>query len=131
MDRPARDVDSGDEFTTTANTIVNAAGPFVDEINQQWNCRREKEHRIVYSKGIHLVVRRLTTTGHHKVCAFFRRRVSDCVYVIPMGRRSVIGTTDARRHAIHRGHRRSDVGVPARPDQRTDEDLSEPLAVSN
>ena len=58
-----RDTDTGEEFTTTATTIVNAAGPFVDEVNQEWGLTTD--HRIVYSKGIHLVVPRLTTTDHH------------------------------------------------------------------
>ena len=73
--------------------IVNAAGPFVDELNQQWGLTTD--HQIVYSKGIHLVVPRLTTTRHDRVLAFFddTRRL---FYVIPMGRRSVIGTTDTR-----------------------------------
>ena len=88
-----RDVDSGDEFTATARTIVNAAGPFVDEVNQEWGLTTD--HRIVYSKGIHLVVPRLTTTEHHKVLAFFDDS-QRLFYVIPMGRRSVIGTTDTR-----------------------------------
>lgn len=88
-----RDVDTGEEFTTTARTIVNAAGPFVDELNRAWDL--ETEHRIVYSKGIHLVVPRLTTRHHHKVLAFFDD-TERLFYVIPMGRRSVIGTTDTR-----------------------------------
>lgn len=88
-----RDVDSGEEFTTTATTIVNAAGPFVDEENQQWGVTTA--HRIVYSKGIHLVVPRLTTRDHHKVLAFYDD-TERLFYVIPMGRRSVIGTTDTR-----------------------------------
>jgi len=88
-----RDVDTGEKFTTTARTIVNAAGPFVDEVNQQWGLTTD--HRIVYSKGIHLVVPRLTTTEHHKVLAFFDDS-GRLFYVIPMGRRSVIGTTDTR-----------------------------------
>ena len=29
----------GETFTTYARTIVNAAGPFVDDINGQWGCR--------------------------------------------------------------------------------------------
>jgi glycerol-3-phosphate dehydrogenase len=88
-----RNVDNGDEFTTSARVIVNAAGPFVDELNQQWGL--VTDHRIVYSKGIHLVVPRHTTTRHDRVLAFFddTRRL---FYVIPMGRRSVIGTTDTR-----------------------------------
>ncbi len=88
-----RNVDTGEEFTTTASTIVNATGPFVDRINQQWGL--SSEHRIVYSKGIHLVVPRLTTRHHHKVLAFFDD-TQRLFYVIPMGRRSVIGTTDTR-----------------------------------
>src|SRR6187402_2709369 len=46
-----RDTDSGTEFTTTARVVVNAAGPFVDELNTSWGLATE--HRIVYSKGIH------------------------------------------------------------------------------
>ncbi|MFN3258436.1 MAG: FAD-dependent oxidoreductase [Ilumatobacter sp.] len=88
-----RDVDSGDEFQTTARTIVNAAGPFVDETNESWGLTTE--HRIVYSKGIHLVVPRLTTRHHDKVLAFYDD-TERLFYVIPMGRRSVIGTTDTR-----------------------------------
>jgi len=88
-----RDVDTGEEFTTTATTIVNAAGPFVDALNQQWGV--STKHRIVYSKGIHLVVPRLTTRHHHRVLAFFDD-TQRLFYVIPMGRRSVIGNTDTR-----------------------------------
>ncbi len=88
-----RDVDGGEIFTTSARSIVNAAGPFVDQLNGTWGLRTE--HRIVYSKGIHLVVPRLTTTRHDRVLAFFDD-TQRLFYVIPMGRRSVIGTTDTR-----------------------------------
>ncbi len=96
-------------------SIVNAAGPFVDELNTAWGL--QTEHRIVYSKGIHLVVPRLTTTRHDRVLAFFDD-TQRLFYVIPMGHRSVIGTTDTRvdtpfTHVDRRGPR-----VPARPDQR-------------
>ncbi len=88
-----RDTDSGETFTTTARVIVNAAGPFVDDLNDSWDLATA--HRIVYSKGIHLVVPRLTTTEHDRVLAFFDDS-QRLFYVIPMGRRSVIGTTDTR-----------------------------------
>ncbi|MEO6569962.1 MAG: FAD-dependent oxidoreductase [Ilumatobacteraceae bacterium] len=88
-----RDVDGGETFTCVARTIVNAAGPFVDDINKAWDLATD--HRIVYSKGIHLVVPRLTTTRHDRVLAFFDD-TQRLFYVIPMGRRSVIGTTDTR-----------------------------------
>ncbi len=88
-----RDVDSGAVFVTSARAMVNAAGPFVDRLNADWGL--DTEHRIVYSKGIHLVVPRLTTTRHDRVLAFFDD-TQRLFYVIPMGRRSVIGTTDTR-----------------------------------
>ncbi|MEM9038566.1 MAG: FAD-dependent oxidoreductase [Actinomycetota bacterium] len=88
-----RDVDTGEEFHTHAKTIVNAAGPFVDDTNHEWGITTD--HRIVYSKGIHLVVPRLTTKRHNKVLAFYDD-TERLFYVIPMGRRSVIGTTDTR-----------------------------------
>ena len=73
--------------------IINAAGPFVDSLNNSWGLNTS--HRIVYSKGIHLVVPRLTTNDHDRVLAFFDD-TQRLFYVIPMGRRSVIGTTDTR-----------------------------------
>jgi glycerol-3-phosphate dehydrogenase len=93
-----RDTDTGEEFQTAARVIVNAAGPFVDALNAGWGT--ETEHRIVYSKGIHLVVPRLTTTEHERVLAFFDD-TNRLFYVIPMGRRSVIGTTDTRVEDPH------------------------------
>ncbi len=88
-----RDTDTGRELTASARVLVNAAGPFVDELNNRWGTTTE--HRIVYSKGIHLIVPRLTTTRHDRVLAFFDD-TQRLFYVIPMGRRSVIGTTDTR-----------------------------------
>lgn len=88
-----RDLETGRELSTTARIIVNAAGPFVDGLNREWGVRTR--HRIVYSKGIHLVVPRLTTNEHERVLAFFDD-TQRLFYVIPMGIRSVIGTTDTR-----------------------------------
>ncbi|NNL70600.1 MAG: FAD-dependent oxidoreductase, partial [Acidimicrobiia bacterium] len=53
----------------------------------------QTDHRIVYSKGIHLVVPQITPS--RRVLAFFDD-TQRLFYVIPMGRRSVIGTTDTR-----------------------------------
>jgi glycerol-3-phosphate dehydrogenase len=88
-----RDTDSGEELTTSARAIVNAAGPFVDDLNHEWGL--STKHRIVYSKGIHLVVPRLTLGRTDRVLAFFDD-TQRLFYVIPMGRCSVIGTTDTR-----------------------------------
>jgi glycerol-3-phosphate dehydrogenase len=87
-----RDVDAGGEpFTCTARVLINAAGPFVDGFNFDLGVRTK--HRIVYSKGIHLIVPQITS--NHRVLAFYDD-TQRLFYVIPMGRRSVIGTTDTR-----------------------------------
>ncbi len=86
-----RDTDGDREFQVTARVIINAAGPFVDEINSQLDITTK--HKIVYSKGIHLLVPRIA--GSERVLAFFDD-TQRLFYVIPMGPRSVIGTTDER-----------------------------------
>ncbi len=85
------DEESGADLQLTAKTIVNAAGPFVDGLNDEWG--NVTDHRIVYSKGIHLVVPKLIET--ERVLAFFDD-TGRLFYVIPMAHRSVIGTTDTR-----------------------------------
>lgn len=86
------DIESGGEsFTCTSRVLINAAGPFVDGLNIDLGVHTE--HRVVYSKGIHLIVPQLTP--NQRVLAFFDD-TQRLFYVIPMGRRSVIGTTDTR-----------------------------------
>ena len=91
-----RDVESGDELSVRAKVIVNAAGPFLDGLNASWNLRTR--HQIVYSKGVHLVVDQLTP--NERVLAFWDDS-QRLFYVIPMGNRSVIGTTDTRGEDPH------------------------------
>jgi glycerol-3-phosphate dehydrogenase len=86
-----RDTDTGAECSATAKVIINAAGPFVDPINGAHGIRTK--HKIVFSKGIHLIVPRLAK--QERVLAFFDD-TQRLFYVIPMGPRSVIGTTDER-----------------------------------
>lgn len=87
-----RDVESGgEELNCTAHALINAAGPFVDGINSSLGV--ETDHSVVFSKGIHLIVPQITS--NNRVLAFFDD-TQRLFYVIPMGRRSVIGTTDTR-----------------------------------
>ena len=86
-----RDCESGMPINLEAKVIVNAAGPFLDGLNKTWNTHTR--HQIVYSKGVHLVVDQLTP--NERVLAFFDDD-QRLFYVIPMGNRSVIGTTDTR-----------------------------------
>ncbi|MGV1035859.1 MAG: FAD-dependent oxidoreductase [Candidatus Nanopelagicales bacterium] len=91
-----RDTDTGEYLSVRAKVIINATGPFVDELNEKFDI--ETRHKIVFSKGIHLVVPRLV--DHERILAFFDD-TERLFYVIPMGPRSVIGTTDERvDHAV-------------------------------
>ncbi len=85
------DQTDGTSHEVTASAIVNAGGPFVDSLNDRIDL--ETEHRIVYSKGIHLIVPKLTE--NERILAFFDD-TGRLFYVIPMAHRSVIGTTDTR-----------------------------------
>ena len=86
-----RDVTSGRTWTTRSRTLVNATGPFVDGLTKDLAVK--VEHRIVWSKGIHLIVERLAKED--RVLAFYDDS-QRLFYVIPMGARSMIGTTDTR-----------------------------------
>ncbi|MEL6302502.1 MAG: glycerol-3-phosphate dehydrogenase/oxidase [Pseudomonadota bacterium] len=86
-----RDEETGREFTTRAKTLVNACGPQVDALNQLTG--QKTEHRHVFSKGIHLIVDRVTDSK--RILTSF---ASDgrLYFAIPMGSRTCIGTTDTR-----------------------------------
>lgn len=76
-------------FTLTARTVINATGPDTDLLNERVGVATEYRH--VLSKGIHLIVDRVTPV--RKVLTFF---ASDgrLFFVIPMGPKTCIGTTD-------------------------------------
>jgi len=79
------------EFEIRSRVLINAAGPFVDELNGLSGQRTEHEH--VLSKGVHIIVERLTP--NRRVLAFFADD-GRLFFVIPMGARTCIGTTDTR-----------------------------------
>ena len=87
----ARDVIDGREFEIRSKVLVNAAGPFVDAHNAMIGQKTEHQHAL--SKGIHLIVNRLTL--NRRVLAFFADD-GRLFFVIPMGARTCIGTTDTR-----------------------------------
>lgn len=87
----ARDTVSGEVFTIAAKALVNAAGPWLDTFNQA--AEIQTGHHHVFSKGIHLIVDRVT--DNKRVLTFF---ASDgrLFFLIPMGSRTCVGTTDTR-----------------------------------
>ena len=87
----ARDAIGGREITIRSRVVVNACGPFVDAVNARSG--QKTQHRHVYSKGIHLIVDRLTKS--RRVLTFFADDGRP-FFVLPMGPRTCIGTTDTR-----------------------------------
>lgn len=75
----------------TSGAVINAAGPFASVLNQQLGS--DPGARLVLSKGIHLVVPKITKDD--RVLAFWDEE-GRLFYVLPMHDRSVIGTTDTR-----------------------------------
>lgn len=86
-----RDHVSGEALALQARTIVNAAGPFADRINIM--LRVDSAFKHIFSKGAHIIVPQVTPKEH--VLTFF---ASDgrLFFMVPMGSRTCIGTTDTR-----------------------------------
>ncbi|MEC9467731.1 MAG: FAD-dependent oxidoreductase [Actinomycetota bacterium] len=80
---------SGRTLEATATLLVNAAGPHVPVVGNLLGAMTD--HHLVFSKGVHLVVPRITDSG--RILAFFDDD-ERLFYVLPMGNRSVVGTTD-------------------------------------
>ena len=83
---------SGASAEIKARSLVNTAGPFADGINQMLGIESAFKH--VLSKGVHIVVPQISK-DRHRVLTFF---ASDgrLFFMIPMGSRTCIGTTDTR-----------------------------------
>lgn len=82
---------TGGRFEVTSRSVVNAAGPLVSSVLHSSSIAANTG--VIFSKGIHLVVPKLTEDD--RVLAFWDEQ-KRLFYVIPMGDRSVIGTTDTR-----------------------------------
>ncbi|WP_160064420.1 glycerol-3-phosphate dehydrogenase/oxidase [Psychromonas sp. L1A2] len=85
----AKDKTNGQAFTIKAKTLINACGPLVDQVNK--GTKQKTSHHHLFSKGVHLTVDRISK--EHRVLAFF---ASDgrLFFVLPMGSKTCIGTTD-------------------------------------
>ena len=87
----ARDAISGERFEIRSKALINACGPWVDLENNRIG--EATEYRHLFSKGVHLIVDRIT--DNQRVLTFF---ASDgrLFFLIPMGPKTCIGTTDTQ-----------------------------------
>ena len=84
-----RDEIDGLTSEVECDVLINACGPEVDRVNVM--AEKRTSYRHIFSKGVHLVVDR--TPDRSRILAFF---ASDgrLFFVIPMGPKTCIGTTD-------------------------------------
>jgi len=86
----AFDLASGNSYEIYAKKIVNAAGPWVDEVRKRDNSLHGK--KLLLTKGVHLVV------DYNKLpirqAAYFDVPGGRMIFVIPRGSKTYIGTTD-------------------------------------
>ncbi|MEH6608092.1 MAG: glycerol-3-phosphate dehydrogenase/oxidase [Halioglobus sp.] len=87
----ARDTMTGDTFTIRSRILLNACGPYADQFNDSTGVDTEYHH--LFSKGVHLIVDQIT--DNKRVLTFF---ASDgrLFFLIPMGPKTCIGTTDTQ-----------------------------------
>lgn len=86
----ATDVLTEQQLTIRANTVVNAAGPWVDELRKLDNSKNNKQLRL--TKGIHIVVERKKFPVRQAI--YFDVRDGRMIFAIPRSRTTYIGTTD-------------------------------------
>jgi alpha-glycerophosphate oxidase/glycerol-3-phosphate dehydrogenase len=86
-----RDEIDGLTSEVECDVLINACGPEVDRVNIM--TAKKTTYRHVFSKGVHLIVDR--TPDRSRILAFF---ASDgrLFFVIPMGPKTCIGTTDTQ-----------------------------------
>ncbi|MBC7661931.1 MAG: glycerol-3-phosphate dehydrogenase/oxidase [Chitinophagaceae bacterium] len=84
-----KDHDGKATFGLEAKVFINAAGPYADALNQLVSVTTKHKH--IFSKGVHLIVPRLT--DNKRVLTFFADD-GRLFFVIPMGSCTCIGTTD-------------------------------------
>ncbi len=89
-----KDEIAGDEFKIRARSVINAAGPWVDELREM-NHSKENKH-LHLTKGVHIVV------PYHRLpvrqAIYFDVPDGRMIFAIPRGRITYIGTTDTDYH---------------------------------
>ena len=85
-----QDVLSGRSVTIYAKQVVNATGPWVDEL-REWDGSKQGK-RLHWTKGVHLVVDR--SRFPLKQSIYFDTTDGRMVFAIPLKRKVYIGTTD-------------------------------------
>ncbi|GKV55512.1 aerobic glycerol-3-phosphate dehydrogenase [Sporosarcina sp. NCCP-2222] len=84
------DMLDGDYFSVNASVIVNATGPWVDEVRKKDSISNDKRLRL--TKGIHIVIDKSIFPLRQAI--YFDAPDGRMIFAIPRGRKAYIGTTD-------------------------------------
>lgn len=91
------DMLSGEPLEIHANTIVNATGPWVDDVRGHDEMSNSK--RLTLTKGVHIVVDQSKFPLQQAV--YFDAPDGRMIFAIPRGEKAYIGTTDT----VYKGNR--------------------------
>jgi glycerol-3-phosphate dehydrogenase len=86
----AHDLLTGEKFHIRAKKIVNATGPWVDELREQDGSK--KGRMLYHTKGVHIVFDQKRFPLHQAV--YFDTPDGRMVFAIPRGKKTYVGTTD-------------------------------------
>lgn len=82
-----RDAQAGGTLTARAKAVINAGGPWIDEVRKSGGIN---DVRVIHpTKGIHLVLPKLSDQA-----LFVSSRDGRMFFIVPFGGSSLIGTTD-------------------------------------
>ena len=86
----AKDFLTKESLTIHANAIVNATGPWVDEVREKDEVSNSKRLRL--TKGVHIVIDRSVFPLQQAI--YFDAPDKRMIFAIPRGKKAYIGTTD-------------------------------------
>ncbi|MBL8993021.1 MAG: FAD-dependent oxidoreductase, partial [Spirochaetia bacterium] len=82
---------TGAAWTIRSKVVVNAAGPWAETLAKSSGV--PPKHRLAFSKGVHLIVPRLS--DEKRVLSFFSSDGRP-FFILPLGGKTCLGTTDTR-----------------------------------
>ena len=104
----ARDAIAGDEFTIRAGTVVNATGPWSDELRALED--RIGHSSITGSRGAHIAVPR-DRVGNRQAVTMLHPHDGRVLFTLPAGDQTIIGTTETPTSAADRESRATQADV--------------------
>jgi glycerol-3-phosphate dehydrogenase len=102
------DAMTGDEFTIRAGTVVNATGPWSDELRAMES--RIEHPSVTGSRGAHIAVAR-ERLGNRQAVTMLHPHDGRVLFTLPAGDQAIIGTTETPTHAADRESRATDADV--------------------